>query len=327
MNQSYQCEICESKNLTPLHSCEMMFGSSESFLYLKCEDCETTYQPNRLADYSKYYPSSYYSFQYKEPTSFSGKIRRLKRKLRNQYYYFNRSFIGRVLARVRPCPTNHLSRNVRLRQDMSILEIGCGSGEMLHELGDLGIRRLAGIDPYIEQEILFDNGAVIYRSTIDNLPPKLNGEKFDLLIFNHSIEHSLTPLSDLRIAKQLLSNDGKILIRLPISGSLIANTYKGDWWSLDAPRHIYIFSRKSMSMIADKLGLKVTNIHFEGTIDDFIASEQHKLGVRLLSENSYVKTKDFSRFEKTQLAAWATEIDQQNALGTAAQAGFILERA
>jgi SAM-dependent methyltransferase len=210
---------------------------------------------------------------------------------------------------------------------MSILEIGCGSGEMLHELGDLGIRRLTGIDPYIEQEINFDNGVVIYRSTIDKLPNKLNGEKFDLLIFNHSIEHSLTPLNDLRIAKLLLKDDGKILIRLPVSGSIIANTYKNHWWSLDAPRHIYIFSRKSMSLIAKKLGLKVTKTHFEGTIDDFIASEQHKIGIHLLSEYSYVKTKDFSRFDKAQLAAWTVEIDQQNILGTAAQAGFILERA
>jgi len=204
MNETYRCEICDSESLTPLHTVEMMFGGSESFLYLKCESCETTYQANKLDDYSIYYPKSYYSFQYREPTSLSGKIRRLKRKLRNQHYYFNSSFIGRILAYVRPCPTNHLSRHVDLRKDMSILEIGCGSGEMLHELGDLGINRLIGADPYVESEIRFDNGVIIHQSATVNLHDKLNGEKFDLIIFNHSFEHSLTPLNDLAIAKLLL---------------------------------------------------------------------------------------------------------------------------
>ena len=327
MNTPYRCEICNSENLSPLYSGEMMFGSPESFLYLKCEDCETTYQPEKLADYSKYYPKSYYSFQYQEPKTWSGKIRRLKRRLRNQYYYFNKGFIGRLLAQARPCPTNHLSRHVHLRLNMAILEIGCGSGEMLHELGDLGVRRLTGVDPFIDQEIHFDNGVNIYRCATENLLEKFRDQKFDLIVFNHSLEHSLTPVSDLKIAKSLLTDEGEILIRIPVSGSAISNEYKNYWWSLDAPRHIYIFSKKSMALIAEKSGLVVCRTHDEGTIDDYIASEQHKQGISLLSEQSYVKTKDFSGFSQAQLSIWNAEIARQNHQGTAAQAGFKLKRA
>lgn len=327
MNTPYRCEICDSEHLNPIYSGEMMFGSTESFLYLKCEDCETTYQPQKLEDYSKYYPKSYYSFQYQEPKSLSGKIRRLKRRLRNQYYYFTTGFIGRILAQARPCPTNHLSRHVRLRKNMAILEIGCGSGEMLHELGDLGVRKLVGADPYIDQEINFDNGVKIYQCATENLPQKLVNEKFDLIIFNHSLEHSLAPVTDLKVARELLSDGGEILVRTPVSGSTVSNAYKNYWWSLDAPRHIYILSKKSMPLIAKKSGLIVCRTHDEGTIDDYIASEQHRRGICLLSDRSYVKTKDFSGFSKTELSAWEAEIARQNQQGTAAQAGFILKRA
>jgi len=327
MNSPYKCEICESEQLTPLYANEMMFGSTESFLYLKCERCETTYQPEKLDDYSKYYPKSYYSFQYKAPKTLAGKIRRIKRKLRNQYYYFNTGLIGRFLASARPCPTNHLSRHVRLQTCMSILEIGCGSGEMLHELGDLEIRKLVGIDPYIDSDINFDNGVKIYQCATKDLLKKFSGEKFDLIIFNHALEHSLTPLDDLRIANILLTENGEILVRIPVSGSIVSNEYKSYWWSLDAPRHTYIFSKKSMPLVARDAGLVVARTHDEGTIDDYIASEQHKNGISLLSEMSYVKTKDFSRFSETQIAAWTIEIDRQNQRGTAAQAGFILKRA
>lgn len=327
MNPPYRCEICDSEHLSQLHSGEMMFGGSESFLYLKCKNCETTYQAHKLEDYSKYYPKSYYSFQYQEPKTWSGKVRRLKRRLRNQYYYFNKGFIGRLLAQARPCPTNHLSRHVNLGLNMSVLEIGCGSGEMLHELGDLGVRRLVGVDPYIDQEIHFDNGVKIYRCDTDDLPETFRDQQFDLIIFNHSLEHSLTPISDLKIARLLLSEGGEILIRIPVSGSAIANEYRNHWWSLDAPRHIYIFSKKSLPMAAEKSGLVVCRTHDEGTIDDYIASEQHKQGICLLSEQSYVKTKNFSGFSKVQLSAWEKDIALQNHQGTAAQAGFILKRA
>ena len=171
---------------------------------------------------------------------------------------------------------------------------------MLHELGDLGVRRLVGADPYIDQEIHFDNGVKIYRCDTDDLPETFRDQQFDLIIFNHSLEHSLTPISDLKIARLLLSEGGEILIRIPVSGSVIANEYKNYWWSLDAPRHIYIFSKKSMPLIAEKSGLVVSRTHDEGTIDDYIASEQHKQGICLLSDQSYVTTKDFSGFSQVQ---------------------------
>lgn len=318
------CEICGADQLTDLYPMEMMHGKEGPFHYVRCLACESVYQPNRLSDYGRYYPNSYYSFQYQEPRTLSARLRQIKRRWRNRYYYFAEGLIGRLLARARPCPTNHLSRHVRLRHDMAILEIGCGTGELLHEIADLGIRRVVGIDPFVPNDIAYKNGARVLKAAISDLPQRLGEEKFDLIMFNHALEHSPTPLEDLSRATRFLRPDGEILIRVPLPGSEIARQYGIHWWSLDAPRHIYLFSVKGMALIADRCGLRVKRIHYEGTIDDYLASEQHKAGIALLSERSYVVTHDLSVVGAQRLAVYQAAIDRQNSDGTAAQAGFIL---
>lgn len=318
------CEICGADQLTDLYPMEMMHGKEGPFHYVRCLACESVYQPNRLSDYGRYYPNSYYSFQYQEPRTLSARLRQIKRRWRNRYYYFSEGLIGRLLARARPCPTNHLSRHVRLRHDMAILEIGCGTGELLHEIADLGIRRVVGIDPFVPNDIAYKNGARVLKAAISDLPQRLGEEKFDLIMFNHALEHSPTPLEDLTRVADFLRADGEILIRVPIPDSEIARQYGIHWWSLDAPRHIYLFSAKGMALIAKKCGLRVKRIHYEGTIDDYLASEQHKAGISLLDKNSYVVTGTPGRFTPLQLKSYESAIADQNKAGTAAQAGFVL---
>lgn len=318
------CEICGSNDLRELFPKEMMKGGDGPFRYVHCIACGSTYQPVRLDDYGKYYPGSYYSFRYQEPRGFSARLRQFKRVLRNRYYFYGRGWIGRLLAGARPCPVNHLSRHIQLRPDMAILEIGSGTGELLHEIADVGVRRAVGIDPFLPNDIKFRNGAQVLKMSIEAYGRKYPDEKFDLIMFNHSLEHSPTPQLDLQRITRHLAPDGEILVRLPVAGSAIAEQYGEHWWSLDAPRHIYLFSVRSMELFAQKCGLKVKRIHFEGAIDDYLASEQHKEGIPLLDERSYVVTKRLDRFSPKQLLDFQNQIDKQNADGTAAQAGFVL---
>lgn len=324
LGNTRHCEICGSEHLSDLFPMEMMHGKAGPFHYVRCQDCLSIYQPVKLPDYSQFYPDSYYSFRYEEPHSLSARLRQFKRMVRNRYYYFGQGLLGRWLAAARPCPTNHLSRHVKLRQNMSILEIGSGSGELLHELADLGIRRVVGIDPFVPQDLAFRNGAQVFKLRIDQLNQRFQGEKFDLIMFNHALEHSPTPFEDLRQVARFLSANGEILLRLPVSGSTVADQYGTSWWSLDAPRHIYIFSTKSMPLVAQRCGLNVKRVHHEGTIDDYLASEQHQAGVRLLDPRSYVVSKDFSAFSNADLERFQAAIADQNSAGTSAQAGFVL---
>jgi SAM-dependent methyltransferase len=318
------CELCGSHDLSELLPTEMMRGDGGPFRYVFCASCGTTYQPVKLDDYGRYYPDSYYSFRFQEPQGFSARLRQLKRTLRNRYYFYRKGLVGRLLAGARPCPVNHLSRHIQLRPDMSILEVGSGTGELLHEIADVGVRRALGIDPFLPQDIEFRNGAKVLRMSIEEFGRQYHGEKFDLIMFNHSLEHSPTPQRDLQRIVAHLAPGGEVLVRLPVSDSAVSREYGRHWWSLDAPRHIYVFSTRSMSLLARQCGLNVKRVHFEGAIDDYLASEQHKAGIPLLDERSYVVTKRLDRFSQEQLREFQERIDAQNADGSAAQAGFVL---
>ncbi len=322
--QTRRCEICNSRELTPLYPLEMMHGLEGPFFYIHCQSCGSTYQPEKLKDYSKYYSDSYYSFQYKEPSTFKAQLRKLKRKLRNRYYYFSAGLSGKILALMRPKPINHLSHHITLRLDMEILEIGSGSGELLHEIAELGVKKVIGIDPFIPKAITYKNNARVYKASIDQLNDLFIEQKFDLIMFNHSLEHSPTPFEDLQKVTKFLKRDGEILLRFPVSGSKLSDHYGKNWWSLDAPRHVYLFSNRSVEILANKCELKVKRTHYEGTIDDYLASEQHLSGVPLLSTHSYVIDPKQLKFTPEQLSQFKYEIEIQNKLGIAAQAGFIL---
>jgi ubiquinone/menaquinone biosynthesis C-methylase UbiE len=207
---------------------------------------------------------------------------------------------------------------------MAILEVGCGTGELLHEIAELGIRTVVGIDPFVPKDISYQNGARVYKASIQQLSERFHDTEFDLIMFNHSLEHSPTPFEDLRAVTRFLKKDGEILLRFPVSDSEPSEAYGKYWWSLDAPRHIYLFSARSVELLAKRCGLTVKRVHFEGTIDDILASEQHKAGIPLLAANSYFVSKDFSAFSASEMENYEKQIARQNENGTAAIAGFIL---
>jgi len=60
-----------------------------------------------------------------------------------------------------------LSR-VKLNKNSKILDIGCGAGNLLLELRELGFIHLVGIDPYIEKDIEYKNGVKILKRTSRN---------------------------------------------------------------------------------------------------------------------------------------------------------------
>lgn len=323
-SNSFTCEICNSSDTSVFFSNEMMYGGKELFKYLFCNYCESTYQPVKLETYSKYYSSNYYSFKFQEPHTLQQHLRKWKRAARNRYYYFSKGILGKLLAIIKPRPINHLSQHVKVQPGMSILEIGCGSGELLYELGEIGLTNIVGIDPFVPADILFKNGAIVYKLTLEEFKLIEPTQKYDLVMFNHSLEHSPSPLKDLTIASSFLKSDGELLIRWPVSGSTNAKIYGSNWWGLDSPRHIYLFSVKSMRLLATRVNMKISRIHFEGTVDDFLASEQHKNGTPLMAPNSYITAGSLNKFTYTEITDFENQIAYQNKNGTASQAGYVL---
>ncbi|MCU0455717.1 MAG: class I SAM-dependent methyltransferase [Bacteroidales bacterium] len=260
---------------------------------------------------SKYYPSDYYSFNMKVPEP--GPMRAWLRKKRDAYAIRQLGIIGGLLNWIFPDPL--LSLYAGLSPETRILDAGCGTGSLLWRLREAGLPNTAGIDPYNTQEIRYGNGLVIAKRQLN----EASGE-WDLITWHHSFEHIADPLGELRKANELLSDNGKCIVRLPVVDSLAWEQYGTDWVQIDAPRHIFLHSRKSLGIVAEKNGLEITSIDYDSTAFQFWGSEQYVKGIPLTSDRSYLSNHSKSVFTSRDIRSFEKRARELNRTGEGDQA-------
>ena len=270
------CRICGDSNSTEwLYPREMMFGLRERFAYFRCGSCDSIQLGEVPADLNNYYPRDYYSYRTPQhigipPTT------RLKIQLIYPAMTKHKLGWGSVLGRLfcifkngPYCPQwlGVLANPISLNSP--ILDVGCGSGKTLLHLRDCGFSNLRGVDPYIAEAVSYPGGVQIEKRRLDEVEGK-----FALIVLDHVLEHLDDPVTTLQKARQLLSEGGQILIRIPLCDSDAARKYGENWAQLDAPRHIILHSRKSMDMLSKKAQLKIVKVKYDSTEFQFWASEQ-----------------------------------------------------
>jgi 2-polyprenyl-3-methyl-5-hydroxy-6-metoxy-1,4-benzoquinol methylase len=73
-------------------------------------------------------------------------------------------------------------------------------------------------------------------------------------MLHHSFEHMDNPCGVLKQIDKLLNPDGELLIRIPVSDSFAWRKYGVDWFQLDAPRHFFLHTTKSIALLAKNSG-------------------------------------------------------------------------
>jgi len=313
------CRICgESFEMSPLQVPEMMFGTKESFTYTVCSHCGSLQIAEIPEDIGRYYSgAAYYSFQAAFPSGLAERVRRL----RNAAYFSKRNPIGTVLVKLAPVHWVQVLASAGLQRDHRILDVGCGSGGTLEKLARMGFSRLAGVDPFIAQDLRTPAGVPIRKAAFEDI-----ADPQDVIMFNHSLEHVFDPVTELRHAARILSPGGRCVVRIPTPSSTVWDIYGTDWVQLDAPRHIALPSRAGMARLADRAGFVL-----EQTIDDSWAfgiwgSKLYQKGISLQTAEG--RTVDpGAYFEREKIAEWAAFSAAQNALGRGDQAAFVLRLA
>jgi len=127
-----------------------------------------------------------------------------------------------------------------------LLDVGCGAGEGLLFLREMGWQ-VQGVD--------FDENAVnaARKMRLDVQRGSLKEQSFpdgtfDVVNLSHVIEHLPDPIETLAECRRILKRGGKLVLFTPNSSSLGHRIFKGDWRGLEPPRHLHIFSAKSMRL-------------------------------------------------------------------------------
>lgn len=269
---SEACAICGNRHANRVHLArEMMFGSREAFRYLECSACGCVQLVDVPPEMSKYYPNTYYSFAAER-----GLRARIKRKWA-EHAHGRPTPVGRLAAfLLGPYDSMVAVRRARIPFAASILDVGCGSGQLIRDMKHLGYERVAGVDPYIAQDLHFDDGVSVLRRTLSATPGA-----FDVVMLHHSFEHMPEPAREMREIRRLLKPEGRVLLRIPIAASFAWRHYGVNWIGLDPPRHLFLHSPASIERLARQADLRVAGLIYEGNASQFLGSEQIKRGIPL----------------------------------------------
>ena len=301
----------------------MMFGTRKCYQYFMCENCGALQIETPIEDSNLLYPTNYRSFS-SAKKSFSGKIKRrlVKNSVANELGTGN-SFSKKV--NMGPHIAARSLKN-RLQRETKILDVGCGSGELIEALSAVGYKNVSGVDPYIDHDIN-PKGWSIKKAFITDFN---NADKYDVIMLHHSFEHMSNPEEVLQKIQRLLAPDGICIIRIPVCDSYAFEYYRENWVQLDAPRHVFLHTNTSINYLVKKVGLKVEEIINDSINFSFIGSEQYKRGISLNSPDSFFKPfykKIFSKgiFSSKELIEFSDKAAKVNTEGKGDQRVYILK--
>jgi SAM-dependent methyltransferase len=308
----------------------MMFGFRDRFQYFECSLCGCLQLVDPPADLSRYYPRDlYYSFNEPLPRASELTPPSLRERTKNHIRLFGRRGLYRLLpepshdqqiAELSPYVSDLHRRQLRAR----ILDVGCGEGGwILSRLRRLGFNRLTGVDPGLNSDRSPVPGMTIHGCTIESL----KDSKFDYIIFNHSLEHMAHQVEPLAAARRLLARRAVCRVEVPVIDCAAWREYGTDWIEIDAPRHFFLHTPRSLRIVAKRSGLEVYRELRVGTSLEFWGSELYRRGLTLFDWETRKYRGPRSVFTGPEAEAFERKSESTNLAGTGGRVAFYLRPA
>jgi SAM-dependent methyltransferase len=289
------CRICGGPLGQGLRVREMMFGTREQFGYRRCEACGCLQIDDIPADNGRHYPESYSSYG----TRRQSRAKRLRRGSRRRWILSGPRLLGSLLGLLSHSDAQfHAYRGIGVKPGVRLLDVGAGSGAHVLELRDAGVDAL-GVDPYVGADVQFEGRLLVRKAELGEMP----GE-FDFITFHHSLEHMPQQPEVLSQARKRLAPGGRVLVRVPTVDSEAFETYRENWVNLDAPRHFYLHSHRSLALAAGKAGLKVERQWCDSGGMQLMGSEQYRKDIPLMDPRSAAVAKHGTLFSAAQRRAY-----------------------
>ncbi len=162
-----------------------------------------------------------------------------------------------------------------------ILDIGCGTGDLLVACESNGWE-INGVEPSEKAKELASSKISSRDLLVENLEDLSNDNdlRYDVITMFHVLEHVPNLLEYVERLKQLLTEDGCLIIAVPNYKSYDAGHYKEFWAAYDVPRHLWHFSQEAIQYIFESNRFVVVNI-LPLIFDSFyvsLLSEKYKTG-------------------------------------------------
>ncbi len=192
-----------------------------------------------------------------------------KRNLFEQTYHFIKSIaLKRKLKLI----------NSLASEGKELLDIGCGTGDFL-QIAQQNNWNVNGTEPNQNARTIANQKTNNSVFDADQLQ-KFEKSQFDVITLWHVLEHLPDLEKHMTIFNSLLKPNGSLIIAVPNYKSFDADYYKSYWAAYDVPRHLWHFSKASITKLAHRENMKVDKI-VPMTFDAFyvsLLSEKYKSG-------------------------------------------------
>lgn len=231
-----KCPWCDSEE-TQMHlRVKDLFLTGEVFEIHKCQECGLLFTEPRPAPdkIDRYYQSEEY-YSHKENKN---------------------GFIPKIYESVKKVNLRHKRKLATVGLKVgTMLEIGCGVGDFLHEMEQNGWN-CTGIEPSKEAKTIAKTRVKANILNPEELA-RLKDESFDLITMWHVLEHVDNLKEEVMHLQRLLKKGGRLVLALPNFKSADAEYYREYWAAYDVPRHLNHFCRKSINNIFKNTRLKL----------------------------------------------------------------------
>lgn len=140
-----------------------------------------------------------------------------------------------------------------------LLDVGTGSGLLLVAARQRGWS-VAGVEISADAAAHAREkyGLAVTAGDVFAVP---DAENYDVVVFNHVVEHLLDPIGNLSYGVERLRAGGVLVVGVPNFGSWMARVRKAHWASLHPHEHYWQFTRDTFLQAIRPLGLRL--VHFE----------------------------------------------------------------
>ena len=137
-----------------------------------------------------------------------------------------------------------------------LLDLGCATGDFLEVMRDDGWE-VVGIEPspFASQWARDRMGLDVRTGTLETVA--LSDESFDVVTMWNVIEHLPDPQAALERIHRLLRIGGVLVLSTPNLDSIDARFFGPYWIGYELPRHLYVFSRHTLTEMIERTGYRV----------------------------------------------------------------------
>jgi len=254
---------------------DRLYAAPGEWQFLHCPRCTLIWESPRplSADLGRLYSTFYHYTHaptYGPPGRFSALQQFLEACVLGVAYGYTgltphiwQRVLGRVLALITPLRDAAGGRVMWLaaQQPMRVLDVGCGSGQLLAFLRDQGCE-VSGIEPDLEAVRVARQhyGLEVYHGLLED--GVFSDASFDAVVMSHVIEHVPDPIALLAACRRMLRPGGRVVVVTPNMASLGRRVLGTKWYlGWGPPWHLLLFDPTTIRAVATHAGLRVAAIH------------------------------------------------------------------